>query len=561
LFYAFNPDGTTKWTFTAPVAGEGIYTAAAIDAAGNLYIGTLSGNFYSIDPTGKLRWTCATGDSITSAPALANGAAYFGDYDANLYSVSTSNGAVNWKYPLGAQVRASAPAVDANGTVYIGSYDHNVYAVSGGGSLVRVYATDDVVRSSPVISGTSLYFASEDHKVYAFNLGASAAGSDWPMYQFNAQRIGRNAAASLSITAQPASQTVAPGLPVTLSVGATGPGALSYQWSFNGAPIAGATNSTYFIAAATTADGGSYSVTVTGSSGSITSAGAVLTVGVTVVGPPTGASGRIVNLSARANVGTGSNILIAGFTIQGTGSKTVVLRGVGPTLAAAPFNVSGALATPELTLLNAATDATIVTGTAWGGSAALAVAFAQVSAFALPANSLDAAVEQTLAVGGYTSQITGTGGSTGIALAEIYDADAAGTETTSLTNISARANVGTGANILIAGFVIGGSQPVQVLLRGVGPSLGAPPFSVPGVLAQPEIDLYDSTQTKIQTNTGWAGSAVLASIFAESGAFALQNGSADAAMVMTLSPGSYTLQLSGQNGSTGVGLVEVYLVP
>jgi hypothetical protein len=270
--------------------------------------------------------------------------------------------------------------------------------------------------------------------------------------------------------------------------------------------------------------------------------------------------GKIVNLSARANVGTGGNILIAGFVIQGAGDKDVVLRGVGPTLGLSPFDVPGVLAAPQLTLINAATNQTVASDTAWGGSAALASAFSQVGAFSLAPTSADSAVEVALPAGSYTSQISGVNATSGVALAEIYDADL-GTTPSNLVNISARANVGTGGNIVIAGFVIQGSQPVTLLLRGVGPTLGTSPFNVPGVLAQPQIDLFNSANVNIQSNAGWNNNPALTAAFAATGAFALPPGSADAAMIATLPAGSYTLQLSGLNGSTGIGLVEVYVIP
>jgi outer membrane protein assembly factor BamB len=552
LLYAVNPAGTQKWVYTAPVPGESIYTAAAIDAQGNIYFGTLSGNFYSVNPSGSQRWAYAVGDGITSAPALANGSVYFGGYDGNLYALTTG-GVLQWRYPLGTQVRASAPAVDSNGVVYIGCYDHNVYAVGSGGSLVRIYATDDIIRSSPVIAGTSLYVGSEDHKVYAFSIGANSATSDWPMYQYNSQRIGTPVSSPVTITVQPSAQAVAIGSPLSISVGATGTGTLTYQWYLNGTAIAGAVSSTYSVASATSANSGTYTVTVTGGAITLTSSPAVVTVSAAT-------PGRIVNLSARADVGTGGNILIAGFVIDGSGTKSVVLRGVGPTLGAAPFNVSGALAAPQLTLINTSSGSTIATGTAWGGSAALAEEFTAVGAFALPSGSADAAIQETLPAGSYTSEIAGVGGTTGVALAEIYDADPTST-TASLVNISARADVGTGGNILIAGLVIEGSLPAQVLLRGIGPALGAAPFNVSGVLAQPQINLYNSAGTVIQSNAGWGGTAALSTAFSQVGAFGLPANSADAAMIATLPAGNYTLELSGVNGTTGVGLVEVYLIP
>jgi glucose/arabinose dehydrogenase len=276
--------------------------------------------------------------------------------------------------------------------------------------------------------------------------------------------------------------------------------------------------------------------------------------------PSTGnTAGYITDLSARASVGTGGSILIAGFVIGGSGNKDVILRGVGPTLATAPFNVSGALSTPQITLTSSATNGTLATVAAWGGNAALVADFLEVGAFALDPASADSAVAETLSAGAYTSEVSGIGGTTGVALAEVYDADG-GTSGTTLMNISARAAVGTGDNVLIAGFVVRGTQPITVLLRGIGPTLGTN-FGLSGTLSQPQIDLFNSSGAKIQSNAGWAGSATLSSDFATAGAFALPSGSADAAMTATLPAGSYTLQLSGVNGTTGVGMVEVYVLP
>jgi len=563
VLYAFNPDGSTKWAYTAPVAGEEIFTAAAIDATGNVYFGTLSGNFYSLDPTSKLRWRYAVGNGITSAPALANGAVYFAGYDGYLYSLSAAAGALNWRFPLGTQVRASAPAVDANGVVYVGCYDHNVYAVGPSGSLVRIYATDDIVRSSPVISGTSLYFGSEDHKVYAFSIGASQSAGDWPMYQFGPQRPGRAVSATLQIVVQPKSVSVFPGSLLSLAVEAAGPGGITYQWSLNGVPISGAVNATYSVASAAAAQGGTYTVTVTAAGTSVTSAAAV----VTVAAPGSGGSGRIVNLSARAGVGTGGDILIAGFVINGAGTKNVLLRGVGPTLAS--FGVTGALSTPHLTLVNTGTNVLVTTAGAWDGSATLSNAFSQVGAFPLPAGSADSALLVALSAGSYTSQVAGANSTTGIALAEIYDADPL-SSASHLANLSARADVGSGGGILIAGLVVDGG-PVTVLLRGVGPTLAS--YGVTGALSATSIGLYDSSSTLIASNTGWANAtnpgASTASVavrnatapdMASAGAFSLPAGSADSAMVALLPAGGYTLQLAGSSGATGIGLVEVYLL-
>ncbi len=569
LVYAFNSSGSVKWTFTAPVAGDEIYTAAALDASGNLYFGTLDGYFYSVNSSGSLRWTYSIGYSITSAPALANGAVYFGCYDANLYSLTAATGAVNWKYALGAQVRASAPAVDANGVVYIGCYDHNVYAVASGGSLVRTYATDDVVRSSPVISGGMLYFGSEDHKVYAFSLGAGAAASDWPMYQFNAQRLGRAVTSSLSITAQPASQTIAAGSTVVFAVGATGTPAPTYQWYLNGTAVASATGATLVVNGAGAADAGSYTCVAANSAGQVTSSPAVLTV-VSTSNP-----GRLVNISCRAQVGTGGNVLIAGFVVGGagtSGTEPLLIRASGPALAAAPFDVPGTLPDPELELnqsnLNG-TSTLVATNNGWVGNAQIGAAATAVGAFAWTnPSSHDAALLDTLD-GPYTAQVSGESGDTGVALAEVYDDTPAGTYTLAtprLVNISARVQVGTGGNVLIAGFVVGGSTSETVLIRASGPALAAAPFNVPGTLPDPELQLNlsnaNGTSTLLASNAVWGGAPDIASAAASVGAFTWTNpSSSDSAILVTLPPGAYTAQVSGASGDTGVALVEVYEVP
>jgi len=125
-------------------------------------------------------------------------------------------------------------------------------------------------------------------------------------------------------------------------------------------------------------------------------------------------------------------------------------------------------------------------------------------------------------------------------------------------NLSCRANVGVDDNILIAGFTISGSSPKRVLIRGVGPTLGA--LGVTGVLADPRLEVINQTTgATAAANDNWTGE--LASVFSSVGAFALNPGSTDAAVVATLPPGSYTAKVSGANRGTGVAIVEVYELP
>jgi hypothetical protein len=230
------------------------------------------------------------------------------------------------------------------------------------------------------------------------------------------------------------------------------------------------------------------------------------------------------------------------------------MRGVGPTLG--QFGVSDALQEPVLSLYEGSTLE--ASNSSWGGTTALSTAFSEVGAFPLPTTSADAAILTSLAAGPYTVQLSGTGGTGGVGLAEIYDADS-GAPTSSLINISARASVGTGGNILIAGFIISGNTPVTVLIRAVGPSLTQ--FGITSPLATPQLALYDSTNSVLESNTGWGGNANLATVFAQVGAFKLLAGSADAAMLVTLPPGAYTAEMSGLGGATGLGLAEIYAVP
>ena len=263
---------------------------------------------------------------------------------------------------------------------------------------------------------------------------------------------------------------------------------------------------------------------------------------------------RITNLSVRSNSGAASAQLIAGFSISG-GSKTVLIRGDGPSLSS--FGLSEVLQDVNLILLNSA-GTVIGQNNGWGGTAALTAAFAQVGAFSFSASSLDSALLENLGPGSYTAEVVGAGDGTGIALAEIYDADL-GSTPSRLTNASARTMVGTGINAPLVGFVLNGGGTEQLLVRAIGPGLAQ--FGVTGALTNPVLTIYDGSQHAIATNSGWGGAAALASAFSQVGAFALQPTSADSAMLISLPSGSYTAQVTGLGGSSGVALIELYEMP
>jgi hypothetical protein len=326
--------------------------------------------------------------------------------------------------------------------------------------------------------------------------------------------------------------------------------------------FSGAETDTLTVNDPTTAmSGDEFEVQLTNAAGTSTSAAATLTVsGSSGGGGSTSGSVRITNLSTRATVGTGGNILIPGLYISGSGTETLLIRADGPALT--QFGVSGVLAQPTLSVFDSA-GTLVASNTGWGTSAnpsQITSVSAQLGAFALAAGSADCALIVNLTAGSYTVQIAGVNNSTGVALAEVYEVSSSGSAR--MANLSTRATVGTGGNILIPGFYISGSGTEQLLVRADGPALTQ--YGVSGVLAQPTLSVYDSAGTLVASNTGWgtgSDASQIPSLSASVGAFALATGSADCALVVSLQPGSYTIQISGVDSTSGVALAEVYELP
>jgi pectin methylesterase-like acyl-CoA thioesterase len=267
-----------------------------------------------------------------------------------------------------------------------------------------------------------------------------------------------------------------------------------------------------------------------------------------VTASPAGSTTRLINLSVRSFAGAGEQTLIAGFGLAGTGTKAVLIRGIGPTLA--DFGVSGVLADPSLKFQQGAT--VVAVNDNWGNTPALVAAAQAVGAFTLPATSQDAALVTSVGATSYTAQINSTG--TGVALVEVYDA-AVANRNLGLINLSAR-TVLAADDVLIAGFVLSGTGNRVVLIRAVGPTLSV--FGLSGVLADPRIELYGATG-KLFENNDWT--AEIGSVASRVGAFTLPAGSQDAALLVSLPPGSYSVQVRGTAGVGGVVLVELYDVP
>jgi alpha-tubulin suppressor-like RCC1 family protein len=279
-------------------------------------------------------------------------------------------------------------------------------------------------------------------------------------------------------------------------------------------------------------------------------------------------AGRLGSLATRGQTGAGGNVLIAGVGITGTAPKQMLIRAAGPALA--NFGVSGALTRPVLTLFDSA-GTPIASNTGWNqapNEADVRNASIAAGAFAFPENSADSALLIRLLPGSYTAQVAGMGGATGTTLIETYDMESVQTNQSKLIAISSRGVVSNGQNIIIPGVSVGGSSSRILLIRAVGPTLGA--FGVPGALANPTIRVIQSvngTDTTVAANDDWETQSATATFTAaevrelttKAGAFTLPSGSKDASLLFTTSTNtSYTVLVSGAAGETGVALVEVY---
>lgn len=263
---------------------------------------------------------------------------------------------------------------------------------------------------------------------------------------------------------------------------------------------------------------------------------------------------RVANLSTRAHAGVAADTLTSGFVISPGASKAVLIRAIGPSLA--PFGLSGLLADPILTIFNASGVAVAANDNWLSPDAATMTA---VGAFPLSAGSRDAALVATLAPGNYTAQVSGNGATTGLALLEIYEVGSSGTK---LVNLSTRAQVGAGAGIMIPGLVIApGAGARRVLMRAAGPALAN--FGLSGTLVDPILTLVNGAGATVASNDNWSTSstttaATLAASFTAAGAFGFAANSRDSALVADLPAGTYSIQISGVGGATGLALVEVY---
>jgi hypothetical protein len=255
-----------------------------------------------------------------------------------------------------------------------------------------------------------------------------------------------------------------------------------------------------------------------------------------------------LNLSTRMRTDTGNNVGIGGFTITGSVPKHVLIRAIGPSLTKFGFATSEVLADPTLEVHGPGAFGTI-TNNNWRDSQE-----AQIKSDGLaPTNDLESAIDATLPPGAYTAIIRGNGNPAGVCLFEVYDLDSAAAS--KLANLSTRAFVGTGNNVVIAGFVLGNNGgDDHVVVRGLGPSLSA--FGISNTLADPTLELRDENGTLLIANNDWQDDPTQAAEVTAAGL--APSNTKEAAISATLPPGLYTAILAGLNNGTGVGTVEVY---
>jgi hypothetical protein len=254
------------------------------------------------------------------------------------------------------------------------------------------------------------------------------------------------------------------------------------------------------------------------------------------------------NVSMRGEILGGDKNLVAGLIITGTESKRVVLRAMGPSLAAAW--VSGVLPDPVLRLFNSSNHE-IASNDDWQSDSRAS----EIQEVGLaPGNSTESATALTLAPGSYTIEVNGKNATTGIGVVEVYDISPGVNST--LANLSGRGWVGVNNQALIGGFIIGGTGNAKVIARAIGPSLAN--FGVTAVLSDPILTVYDRNGNSIGTNDNWQDDANAAAVASYQ---LVPTNPREAATFLELVPGNYTVVIRGVSGGIGIGMIEIFNVP
>lgn len=605
--FAISRDGTRAIWTSAELPGP-INSSPAVDAE-TVYVGGGDGRLYAFNAaTGAVRWQIREPSYITSSPALgANGVIYFGTGlgAGKLRAVRAATGADVWTFsPTGTTDSSAAiessPAIAADGTIYIGSNDHFIYAVRPDGTERWRFQTGGVVYASPAIGrdGT-VYVASSDQRIYALSpadgtrkwdlftngdiQSSPIVGPDDTIYVVSSDRqiyairadgterwrteYGVTTASTPAIRGDGMVIFGGDDNRVRAYDGNTG----ALRWTFTGtqgdqdfmesSPVVAPDGSIYIGSS----DGNLYKI---GGNGSPLSAFASWPAfrrdAQHTARMVSSAPGQLFNLSTRAQVAAGGTVVV-GFFAQGASEKVYLLRGAGPALA--QFGISTFMTNPRLDLYSG--TQILIGNDNWDEAPTqspfgVADAAKELGAFPFPAGSKDAALIVPLSPGLYSARISNVDARAGVALVEAYDARG-GDLTARLMNVSTLGPVGaTRENFLVAGVSVGGTDRTRLLVRGVGPSLTQ--FGVTGVLTRPVMSVYTGGESPrlLRTNSGWTSEGLKNDILVAArmvAAFALIDNSADAAMILSVDPGNYTVEISGVNATSGQALVELYVLP
>ena len=268
---------------------------------------------------------------------------------------------------------------------------------------------------------------------------------------------------------------------------------------------------------------------------------------ITLKNAPAGNStpAQALNISTRLGVGTGDNVMIGGFIVEGSSAKPVVIRGLGPSLS--NLGLGNVLLDPVLELRGA--DGTLLfQNDNWKDTQRSQIE----GTLFQPTDDRESVILASLPPAAYSAILTGKNQTAGLGLIEIYDGDQA--VTSQLANMSTRGFVGAQSNVMIGGFILGGTGNTRIAVRGLGPSLTQ--FGLTNVLSDPTLELHDSNGATLVTNDNWTDDSASADLLRSNG-LALANPS-ESGIFTSLPPGQFTAILAGKNGVTGVGTIEIY---
>lgn len=483
---------------------------------GTLYVGCVDRHLYALAPgDGTTVWQRELDGPIWSEPALGpDGSIYVGSA-TNQFLALTPDNRVKWTRQL---TCPGSPVVGAGGVVYVGNNaDSHLYALNPNDGSTKWRATGQPVwGSTPLIRADGvILFGGEDGILRAYD---AASGEI---------RWARGIDAQGKMGSSPA---ISPGPDKRILIGSS----TGHLYAFEGNGFGVSPNASWPMFQHDPAH-----------------TGRLLTAPVR--------GGRLINLATRGVTGPNYNF-IGGFVLGGEGAKSILMRAVGPTLQ--DYGVTTAQPDPKLTVYSQSTQ--LAANDNWEDSpdrSRILSLSASVGAFPLRSPGKDAVlINPAQSHRGYTGLVEGATNQTGVSLFEVWDTDYQKTDPV-LLNLSTRGFAGTGENTLIPSLVVGGEGRLRVLLRAVGPSLAK--YGVTDVLQRPVIQVY-SGSTMIASGSNWwarpdrGDLAAIASLVA---AQPLDEGSRDAAMILTLNPGSYTFLVSGEGGTTGNALVEVYALP